>query len=209
MSLLGDLYAYAKQIARKWVFWLFAIIDLAALGAQLVYPELRIPPPIFLLIALVGFFWAGYQVYGDVLSQLPSRPVGAPPYELLPLSFEITLDGEIPRIAVWLYAVNHQRKQIAIQHLEISSFNLSGGPTLESIPHSGEVPIAAMRSVQVLCRRPLNDAEARSIQRTQQRNPANATYVAHARANIGRRQVAYQTPSISSNGWTSGIPRSK
>jgi len=97
-----------QLIVRKWVFWLFAALDLVALIAQLLYPAFRLPQPVFLLITLVGFFWAGYQVYRDIAAHLPSKPIKPSSYELLPFSFSVELRQEIPWIEVWLYAVNHQ-----------------------------------------------------------------------------------------------------
>ena len=129
-NVVSDLLLYAQRIARKWVFWLFTALDLVALIAQFLYPAIHLPQLVFLLITLVGFFWAGYQVYRDIAAQLPSQPIKPPPYELLPLSFRIELRQEIPQIEVWLYAVNHQSRELVLQSLDVTSFHLSGGPGL-------------------------------------------------------------------------------
>lgn len=205
---VSDLLLYAQLIARKWVFWLFAALDLVALIAQLLYPAFRLPQPAFLLIILVGFFWASYQVYRDIAAHLPSQPIKPSPYELLPLSFDIELRQEIPRIRVWLYAVNHQSKELVLQSLDVTDFRLSRGPSLDNISLSGETCVPSRQSRQVLCRRHLIEAEVHAIERTHQRNPANATFSATTRALVGRKHLHYETPSLSVNGWVSGIPNS-
>ena len=82
---LSNMLLYARLIGRKWVLWVFATLDLAGLIAQLLYPAFRLPQLVFVLITLVGLFWAGYQVYRDVAAQIPSRPNHPPPNELLPI----------------------------------------------------------------------------------------------------------------------------
>jgi hypothetical protein len=206
---MRDLLIYTRHITRKWVFWLFAALDLVALIAQFLYPAFRLPQLAFLLIILVGFFWAGYQVYRDIAAQLPSQPIKPfPYYELLPLSFNVVLRQEIPWIEVWLYAVNHQSKELVLQSLDVMSFHLSGGPSLDNISLSRETRVPPRQSRQVLCRRSLIEAEVHAIERTHQRNPANATFSATTRAFVGRKHLRYETPSLSVNGWVSGIPNS-
>lgn len=200
---LSNMLLYARLIGRKWVLWVFATLDLAGVVAQLLYPAFRLPQLVFVLITLVGLFWAGYQVYRDVAAQIPSRPIKPPPYELLPLSFEISLHQEIPRVDVWLYIVNYQPRELVLQSLEVTSLRLSRGPNLDSIPLSRETHLPPRRSEQILCHRSLIDAEVRAIERTQQRNPANATFLATARALAGRKHLHYETPSRSVNGWVS------
>ena len=74
-NVVSDLISYARRIISKWVFWLFAVLDLIALIAQFLYPNFHLPQLVFLLITLIGFFWAGYQVYRDLAAQLPAQPI--------------------------------------------------------------------------------------------------------------------------------------
>jgi hypothetical protein len=197
---LRDLLTYARHITRKWVFWIFAALDLVALIAQLLYPAFRLPQLAFFLIILVGFFWAGYQVYRDIAAQLPSRPIKPFPYELLPLSFNVVLGQEIPWIEVWFYAVNHQSRELVLQSLDVMSFHLSSGPSLDKISLSRETCVAPRQSRRVLCRRHLIEAEVHAIERTHRRNPANATFSVTTRALVGRKHLHYETGSLSING---------
>lgn len=205
---VSDLLLYVQLIVHKLVFWLFAALDLVALITLLFYPAFRLPQLAFLLITLVGLFWVGYQVYRDTAAQLPSQPIKPSPYELLSLSFDIELRQEIPRIRVWLYAVNHQSKELVLQSLDVTDFRLSRGPSLDNISLSGETRVPPRQSRQVLCRRHLIEAEVHAIERTHQRNPANATFSATTHALVGRKHLHYETPSLSVNGWVSGIPNS-
>ena len=203
---VSNLLLYTKLIIRKGVFWIFAALDIVALIVQLLYPAFRLPQPAFFLIILVGFFWAGYQVYRDTAAHLQSQPIKPSPYELLPVSFDIAIRQEIPQIEVWLYAVNHQSKELVLQSLDVTDFRLSGSPCLDKISLSDERPIPPRQSRQVLCRRHLIEGEVNAIKNIQQRNPANATFSAASRALVGRKHLPYKTLSLSVNGWISGIP---
>jgi len=126
--------------------------------------------------------------------------------EILPLSFQASLRQEIPQLEIWLYIVNHLRRELVIQSLKIPHFNFTGGPTIDDISSAGEPRIPACRSSPVILRRPLIDSEVRAIERSQQRNPANASFSAIARGTAGRKHPELDTPQLSSNGWITGIP---
>ena len=128
-------------------------------------------------------------------------------FELLPLSFDISLQQEIPRIVIWLYAVNYRNKQLIFDSLLVTHFHLSGGPTLENIDTAGEVRVPPRNSTQILLRRPLVDSEVRAIERTQTRNPSNASFSVIGKAYAGRKQYSFDSASLSINGWVSGIGR--
>lgn len=206
---LGNLLAYSKLIGRKWIFWLFALLDILGLLAQVVFPQLQIPTGPFIALAFIGFFWAGFQVYGDLASRLPSRPIPPPPFELLPLSFEVSLSQEIPKINIWLYISNHQSREIIINSLELTSFNLAGGRTLDVIQHSDEITIPKSQSKSVCCRRTLTDSEIRSISKTQILTHATASYSANARAALGRKHVSQRSLQMHTTGRILGIEQAE
>ncbi len=206
-DITSDVFAYARGIARKWVLWLFTALDLVALIAQFIYPSFHLPQLVFLLIILIGFFWAGYQVYHDIIVQLPSRPIEPPPYELLPLSFHVELRQEIPQIEIWFYVVNYQSRELVLQSLDVTDFHLSGGPGLANIPMTDETRLPPKRSRLVLCRRALIETEVHAVERTSQSTPTNATFSASTRSLAGRKQLHYRTGSLSANGWVLGIKK--
>ncbi|OHB61378.1 MAG: hypothetical protein A2167_02905 [Planctomycetes bacterium RBG_13_46_10] len=203
---VSNILIYTKLIVRKWVFWLFAALDIVALIAQLLYPTFRLPQLAFVLITLVGLFWSGYQVYHDIAAHLPSQPIKPSHYELLPLSFNIALHQEIPRIEVWLYAVNYQSKELVFQSLDVTSFCLSGSASLDNISLLDKTTIPPRQSRQVLCRRHLIESEVHAIEKTKQINPVNATLLVNTSVFLGRKHLHYRIPSLSVNGWISGIP---
>lgn len=126
-------------------------------------------------------------------------------FELLPISFDIALQQEIPRIKIWLYAINYMKKKIVFDSLVVTNFHFSGGPMIENIDKSGEVSVPPRSSKQVLLSRSLSDSEVRAIERTQTSNPSNASFSIMAKAAAGRRQLKIDTASISIGGWISGI----
>jgi|SRR5271157_596314 len=200
-KLQNDMFLYARLIVRKWVLWVFATLDLGALVTQVLFPAFRVPQVLYVLITLVGLFWAGYQVYRDLVGQLPNRPVEPPPYELIPLSFEVWLHQDIPNIGVYLYIVNYQPRELVLHSLTLTSLRLPGCPDLENIPLSHEIRVPPKRSEQVWCRRNLIDAEARAIERASPGNPASATLSATAQAIAGQKHLHYELSSRSIAGW--------
>jgi len=145
----------------------------------------------------------------SAIELLPGAKTPAQPsaFELLPLSFEVSLHQEIPRVEIWIYVVNHLSRELTFQTLRVDHFHLSGGPSLENIPAVGDVRVSPRQSRQVLLRRPLADSEARAVERSQQqqRNPSNATFSITALGVADRKQLRQNFPSLSVNGWVSGI----
>ncbi len=133
----------------------------------------------------------------------PSRK--APTYDVLPRSFEIWLHQEIPHVEVWFYVVNYLDTELVLQTFSITSFSLSGGPSLENIPTTGEVRIPPHQSANVLCRRPIIDSEARAIERTQQTNQSNATFSVSTRGFAGHKKFNWDLPAASANGWVRDV----
>ncbi len=67
-----EVIRYALLVGKKWVFWIFFLLDLVAVIVQFIYPQLKLPGSFFGILALVGFFWASYQVHKDILHQTSS-----------------------------------------------------------------------------------------------------------------------------------------
>jgi hypothetical protein len=60
---LSKIVDYLRLIVKKWVLWLFVLLDLVGLFVQYVRPNLQLPTYVYGLFAIAGFFWAGYQVF--------------------------------------------------------------------------------------------------------------------------------------------------
>jgi hypothetical protein len=68
---------YGKNLAKKWILWLFLALDSIAIIVQFFIPTLRFPQLIYILILVIGLIWAGFQTYLDLLQKIPSeaRPI--------------------------------------------------------------------------------------------------------------------------------------
>lgn len=75
ISLASDLFEYIKLVLRNWVLWIFFILD--AIGFVLVYlsPSLKIPYYFYWLLAFLGIFIAGFQVYLNLINKIRSSPI--------------------------------------------------------------------------------------------------------------------------------------
>ena len=71
---IGLLKNYLNKLARKWVLWIFLTFDLIGVVVVYISPNLKIPTFGYLLISLIGIFWAGYQVYKDIYNELQNNP---------------------------------------------------------------------------------------------------------------------------------------
>jgi hypothetical protein len=202
---IAEILFYSRLIARKWFLWLFVFLDIVTLITQLFYPSLRLTQLIFFIITVVGFFWAGYRVYHDLAVQLPAQPSKPPPYELLPLSFNISLGQDIPHVDVWLYIVNYQPRDLLLQSIQLTRFNLSCGPILENISTEGELHVPSKQSKRVLCRRTLIEAEVRAIVR-EQMLIGNASVIAIIKASMNRRKLHQVKSEFNVNGQITGAP---
>ncbi len=137
--------------------------------------------------------------------ELMRTPKSPSKCEFLSLSFEISLSQEIPKIDLWIYAVNHLSRELVFQSLRVTQFYLSGGPSLENIPSNNEIRIPPRRTREVLLRRALTDSEVRAISRKEHRNPCNATFSLAASGTSARKRLTSDSVSISVNGWISGM----
>ena len=65
---LSSLLRYSVLVSKKWVFWLFVLLDIIALLAQYVDSALRLPQIVYILLALLGFLWAGFDVHRETMA---------------------------------------------------------------------------------------------------------------------------------------------
>lgn len=207
MNAIRNFLYYTWFIAKQLSFLIPAAIGIVGFVIQL-FIAIPLPQWIYLLVAVIGFLIASYQVYRDTGGTFPPPVVKPSPFELLPISFEIGLSRDIPQIEIWLYAVNHQPKDLVFQSIAVTDFHLSGGPGLDNIPSSDMDCIPPKCSKRVLCRRRLLEAEVRRIIENARRGDiTNANYLLTAHAQIGRKAHSYKTPSSCyMNGLVSGVP---
>lgn len=201
MAIVKDFTAYAGLALRKWTSMVLTAVGLVGFVVKLAYPPLPLPQWVYLLIAFAGIVWAGYQVYSDVA---PPRQPPPPPYELLPLSFDIYLGPSSARMQVSFYGVNYEAKELWIESLKVTGFRLSGCESLDPVSPEGEIHIPAKQSRLIFCNRRLLDAEARQIGACKPGTPANASFSVTSSARAGRKHLRWDRPQLSSNGYVQG-----
>lgn len=202
-----NILTYTQLIVRNWIPLAIVVLDIVIFAAQLFFPSLpfRLPQWAFLLVLAICLYWAGYQVYIDLASKLPSFPTEPPPYEVLSYSFDIYCD-DIPHITVSLYVINYQPRKLVLESLEVTNFHLSSGvPYLDPIPHTEDTRIGARCSTLITCKRQLTDAEVKAITRTQKEKLASADFRVLVRALAGRQHLPQEIP-LSLKGWLYNIP---
>lgn len=124
--------------------------------------------------------------------------------EILPQHFELVLDGDVPEIRVYLFAVNYRKVQVTLSTLRVDQFRLSVGTVLDGIALAQELTLDAQRSRSVMCRRALLDSEARSFLKGPADPRPNASVTLSGRALSGRKTVEYGPHAgISVNGYVS------
>lgn len=88
----SEIIKYLKLLLTKWVLWLFVLLDVIGVSVQFFIPNLTLPPIAYGFFAIVGFFWAGYQVYAETIQ---SHEVAIETYrqKLQKLSDEINISA--------------------------------------------------------------------------------------------------------------------
>jgi hypothetical protein len=96
----NNLILYLKAIIRKWSLWLFLILDIVGVISELIIPNFHLPPYLFVLLAILGFFIAGYQVFKESTESLKAQ--------LARISSEINIEPilKIPEIKIELFEGN-------------------------------------------------------------------------------------------------------
>lgn len=62
-----DLRIYFLALLKKWLFWLFLILDAIALIIQFLDPRFRLEQIYYIGFALIGFAWSSFEVYRELL----------------------------------------------------------------------------------------------------------------------------------------------
>ncbi len=66
MAKLRQIGVYVGLVFKKWTLWLFLVLDIAGAIVQYFVPTFKLPTNVYGLVALVGFAWAGFQVYDEL-----------------------------------------------------------------------------------------------------------------------------------------------
>src|SRR5690349_11404576 len=64
----SEIIKYLQLILNKWVLWLFVLLDFVGVLVQIFFTNFTLPPIAYGIFAIIGFFWAGYQVYRETVN---------------------------------------------------------------------------------------------------------------------------------------------
>lgn len=157
-----------------------------------------------LLVVLAG---AGVRFLWNRRARVPT-PLRRPPrdLELIPTRFVVSLGLQVPDVMVVVHVVNYLQRPVRLHQLTVSYFHIDqgGAPGLENIPAT-DYTVPPRDSVEVMCRRPLLDAEARGIAALPPSSHFTATLRAVAKGTAGRKQLEVHLPNYGVGGWVEGL----
>jgi hypothetical protein len=111
--------------------------------------------------------------------------------ELLPVSFEVSLNAQVPYVTITFHAVNYTSRPLLLDSGKTLQLSLGGGPVLDEIALVGESELLPRASRLVYFRRNLADSEARAVARNTSYPSPAASVAVVARAVARGRQVKY------------------
>lgn len=146
-------------------------------------------------VTLVDRFGAlGHWIWRRLLRRQPQLRVGRPPHaglELLPLSFEVSLNAQVPYVSIGFYAVNYSRHRLLLDSARVLQLALGGGPSLDDVPLVGEYDLEPRSSRLIYFRRNLADSEARIAGGNASYPSPSGSVAIVAQAQHGRRSIKY------------------
>ncbi len=113
-------------------------------------------------------------------------------FELIPLSFEVRLKDQIPRIEVMFRAVNYTSRPITGLQVSISSMHIDRRALLEGLNSDDEGDIRPKNSRHVTARKSLIDSEVRVLSEIQPGAHTEANIMFKGRGFRGRKPVKFQ-----------------
>jgi hypothetical protein len=142
----NDLIWFGRQVITKWVFWIFLILDVIAVIVVYFAPKLQVPQYVYIVFALIGFFWAAFKVNQDLLikynalSNDPSKAV-LPPKTSLSITLtegnEYTYKISAPEDETAAYYLLKQAKESnAEQHYDENGVLYINDQPFYVLPHS-------------------------------------------------------------------------
>lgn len=140
--------------------------------------------------AIAFWHWIRRRPAGDATYRVPHTG-----FELVPESFRVLLDAQIPEVTVLFRGVNYTRKPIELTAASVYQLLLPNGPSLDSIVLSGRYDLPAHSSSTIISfRRGLVDAEVRAVIAASLSDTADASVGYSGRARHGRTEYRYDPP---------------
>jgi hypothetical protein len=140
------------------------------------------------VVALVRYLRRRAAVPVDLLLER-RRPLD---FEIVPIRFEVSTTGDVPRALMVLRAVNYRRKPLKLTSLRISYFRAHDRAVLDEVRSPDEYQIPPMRSQEVYCRRSLVEAETTLFRAVPQRTWLQGGCSIVAVGRLGKKEVRYE-----------------
>ena len=114
-----QLWTYLTLLFKKWVLWLFVVFSLIGLIADIVFPKLSLPLLLYGGLGLIGLLWASFQVYRELVAQMPEHLQAL---QLKPeLALELVEGNEYTYLLLDLESSSRYRVQRLMSRLEPES----------------------------------------------------------------------------------------
>ena len=114
-----QLWTYLTLLFKKWVLWLFVVFSLIGLIADIVFPKLSLPLLLYGGLGLIGLLWASFQVYCELVAQMPDHLQAL---QLKPeLALELVEGNEYTYLLLDLESSSRYRVQRLMSRLEPES----------------------------------------------------------------------------------------
>ena len=117
-------------------------------------------------------------------------------FELIPIRFEVSTTGPIPRVVVTLRAANYNRKPLTLTSVRVSYLQAHERGSLEEIKAPDEYEVPARQSREVYCRRALVEAEAALFRELPHQTWLHGGCTIAAVGKIGKRDVRFEPAGI-------------
>jgi hypothetical protein len=140
-----------------------------------------------------GGRWMWHQITGR-RSGKPQLHPGRHPHrglEILPVSFEVSLNSQVSSVTIVFYAVNYTGCRLLLDSGKVQQLSLGGGPMLDDIPLVGENELQPRASCLICFRRSLADSEARAVALNSSYPSPTGSVAVVARAVYRRREFKY------------------
>lgn len=127
--------------------------------------------------------------------------------ELVPITYEVGLRLQVPKLEVLLLAINYLDKPLDLREVTITC-HVGSGPTFESLSLVMQAEIPPHRSQQVLCRRPLVESEITLLKASYVGGgPLDGSAQVSALGRAGKKEVRIKPGEwYGVRGWISGLP---
>lgn len=137
---------YIILVCKPWFLWLFIAGDLIGLIVSIIYNKFFIPQPVFLIIALIVFVYAGYKVYYNIIISIPDKfKPGIPKLDIALIEGNsYNYSYAKPRIN----STQEKKKSQKIKKIEYDFMKIAGGEMPKAkivlnvrIHNNGDIPL--------------------------------------------------------------------